>query len=352
MGARPDDPWNDALVERLVRFDEELRLGHEPASGAGDVALAQVQGFLVQLQSIWPRSVKKIGAYLVVRSLGQGVIGPSYLVEDPASRQPLVLKILWPDLSAHPETRQQFVRDAQQARELRHAGILAVREVLDSGQLAMVVSEFCPGQSLAQWRRSKPQPIAWNVATAFIVQLADILAFAHAAGISHGNLKPSNVFFSSVEDIVVSNLDRAMPRIGDFALAKAVQETSLPSQRDVAWPAPQFLAPEQLEHRTKPAVPAADVYALGVIWYELLTGRYPVKGTTRAEVAADLQQAAAPPPRQYRPEAPAAIESLVLQCLERRPSNRPASRQLCDALREMLTPDSRQAWWKRWLGLK
>src|SRR5438128_848363 len=152
MASRPDEPWNDAWIDQLVQYDEALRQGRDPArSDAVESPLAQAQHFLHLLQSVWPRSSQKIGPYAVVRNLGQGAVGPSYLVEDPATRQPLVLKILWPDLSAHAETRQQFVADACAVQRLHHEGIATVRAVRDSGPLCIVVRDYCAGVSLSQW---------------------------------------------------------------------------------------------------------------------------------------------------------------------------------------------------------
>src|SRR5947209_6844506 len=127
MNTPPHDLWNDAWIEQLVDFDEALRLGrHTPPDRPFDAGLAQTQQFLVRLQSLWPRAAKRIGPYLLVRSLGPGAIGPSYLVEDPVTAQPLVLKILWPDLCAHAQTRQQFVQNARAAQQVRHASIATV----------------------------------------------------------------------------------------------------------------------------------------------------------------------------------------------------------------------------------
>ncbi len=350
-----DFPLADSWIEQLAGFDEALRLGRDPARAeALDPQLAQTQQFLRLMQSVWPRAAQRIGPYMVVRNLGQGAIGPSYLVEDPDTRQPLVLKILWPDLSAHAETRVQFVRDAKSAQQPRHTGIAALREVRDSGPLCSVVSEYCEGESLAGWRRRRPQPIAWDVAGVLIVKLADILAAAHRPGITHGSLKPSNIFLAHEKEITPSNLGQAALKVSDFGLAKAVQQTCLPLQGGLAWRMPQCLAPEQLQHRTLGPTAASDLYALGVIWYDLLTGRCPVKGATREELVAHAYETV-PPPRQYRPEVPTEVETLVLQCLERQPSARPASAQaLADALRRLLPEDdsgsARPAWWKRWLG--
>ncbi|MBI3823552.1 MAG: serine/threonine protein kinase [Planctomycetes bacterium] len=356
MDTRPTDPWHDSWIEQLAEFDEALRLGRHPTDGArADPAYLQAQQFLLRLQSIWPRAPKKIGPYTLVRSLGQGAIGPSYLVEDPQDQQPRVLKLLWPDLSTHAPTREQFLRDARTAQHLQHAGIVAVREVRDQGPLCVVVSDYCEGVSLAQWRRKKPQPIAWDIAAQLVVQLADILEVAHQHGVCHGNLKPTNIFLSGAGEITPANVHTAAARISDFALANAVQQSRVPSHGALAWPLPQFLPPELLRHPARAAEPASDLYSLGVLWYDLLTGRCPVKGATREECRASTRHAV-PPPRQYRPEVPAAVEALVLRCLKRRASERPKSaEQLAEALRALLpvaVPKETPVWWKRWLGWK
>lgn len=350
----PDNRWNDSWIEELAGFDESLRLGRAPARDEPEhEQITQTQQFLRLLQSVWPRSVKRIGPYAVVRNLGQGSIGPSYLVEDPDSHEQLVLKILWPDLSANEPTRTQFVQEAQMVQGLNLAGIARLRELRDSRAVCIVVSDYCAGTSLAQWRRRHPQPIAWESAGRMLLKLTDILAGAHQQGMVHGNLKPSNLFLSHECAITLSNVHEAELTVTDFALAKAVLQTRVPAQGGLAWPAPQCLAPEQLQQRSQPTEPATDVYALGVMWYEWLTGRYPVKGTTREELVAN-SHAAVPPPRQYRPEIPIAVESLVLQCLERRASKRPASAvALAESLRGLLPAlpsEKRTVWWKRWLG--
>lgn len=353
MSALPNDSWNDGLIEQLVQFDEALRLGRPPARKLPlDPQLAEAQDFLRLLQAVWPRSALKIGPYTLLNSLGQGTVGPCYLVEDPRLGQLCVLKILWPDLSAHAQTRAQFIDDAKGAQRLCHAGMAAVKDVRDDVPLCIVVSEFCPGSSLAQWRRKTPQPLAWDIASALIVQLADILEAAHCQGISHGNLKPSNIFMAHETEITPGNLHLAKVRIADFALAKAVQQTRLPSQAGLSWPMPQYLAPEQIQQRSRPPAPASDLYALGVMWYDLLTGRCPVQGTTKDEILVQAVEAMPPPPRQYRPDMPAEVETLVLQCLHKRPHDRPASaRGLADSVRALLPAAGRQpsAWWIRWL---
>jgi serine/threonine-protein kinase len=354
-GPTPDS-LNDTSLRELVDFDETLRLGQNPPLAPPlDPELEATRRFLVRLQSIWPRTPqKRIGAYSVTRNLGQGTLGTTYLVEDPATLRAYVLKIVWPNVCDDALARAQLFQEAKTLETLRHAGIASLKEARQTGPVCCIVSDYCAGQSLAQWRRHSPQPLTWDVAVPLLIKLSDILDAAHRQGITHGNLKPSNIFLTHDEEITPSNVHQASVCIGDFALAKVVQQSKLGSRGGLPWPMPQYLAPEQLRHRRRAPSPASDLYALGVLAYELLTGRCPVKGATRDEIAAQTRDAAPPSPRQYRPELPRELEALVLQCLQKNARERPAStKHLADALRALLPiaeAQAQPAWWKQWLG--
>ncbi len=351
-----DDLDNDVWVQQLVQYDESLRLGQKKE--VAETAAPEVQetaDFLLRLQSIWPRTRRQIGPYTLTHSLGQGTLGTTYMVEDPATGQPYVLKVLWPNLNADAAARAQLLQESQAVDALRHADIVGLKEVREAGPVCYVVSEYCKGPSLAQWRRRTPQPLAWEVAVPTVARLADILEVVHRLGITHGNFKPSNIFLPHNEEITSRNLHQATLRIAEFALARAVLQSPLSAHGGLPWPMPHYLAPEQMRHRRRPPEPASDIYALGVLAYELLTGRCPVKGATREEIVGETRRTAPAPLRQFRPELPAALDTLVLQCLQKNPRDRPSSaRDLAQALRALLPVPIEQkpapAWWKQWLG--
>jgi serine/threonine protein kinase len=352
MSTSPDD----AQIDHLVQFDEALRLGRDPTPNpAPDADLKRTEEFLVRLQSLWPRPSQRIGPYTLVRSLGQGTIGPCYLAEESATRRPAVLKILWPDLCANAQLQQRLLQEARAVEMVRGEGIAPLREVRSAGSVCVVVSEYSPGPSLAQWRLKMPQPLAWEFGLVLAARLADVLATAHAQGISHGNLKPSNIFLPADKELTPANLHEAPLRLAEFALAKAVHQARLSTQGAHPWPMPQYLAPEQISQRCRSAEPACDVYALGVLLYELLTGRSPVKVTTREDVFAQTRGNAPPPLRHYRTEIPREVDDLVLRCLAKHPRDRFASgKPLAEALHALVpmpAPEPPQpAWWKQWLG--
>jgi serine/threonine-protein kinase len=347
----PDDLANDARVKQLVQFDEALRLGREPlAKGAVDPELKETQDFLRRLQATWKRTPQRIGPYLLIRSLGQGAFGPTYFAED-AARQPFVLKTLWPDLSGNESTLQRLLNEAKIVSDLRHAGIAELKTVSSPGTLFYAVWEYLPGRSLAEWRLRRPQPLAWPVAAQTVAKLADILDAAHTRGIVHGNLKPTNLFLAPGAEATPINLHEISIRIADLGLAKVILQSRVPG---LPWPMPQYLAPEQLGQRGQAAEPASDIYALGVLLYELLTGRLPIKGQTRDEMVRALRETTPPAPCQLGVDLPVDLDALAMKCLHRDPRQRPVSaRQLVEALRALIpiveeTP--KPAWWKQWLG--
>ena len=349
------DRWDASRVDQLVRFDEALLQGRAaPGAPDADPELEQAQAFLQRLQSVWKRKPQRIASYEIRQSLGQGSIGPCYLVEERITRQPYVLKVLWPDLSAQPQAQRLFLQEAKALKLFQHVYVASVYEARAVGTFCYVVSRYHPGPSLAQWRRNRPQPIGWPVAAQCVAGLADILESAHRHGIVHGNLKPSNLFLPAEGETTIENLHERPICVSDLGLAKAIQQLRLPVQNGLPWPMPHYLAPEQLSNRRRPIEAASDLYALGVLLYELLTGRAPVKGTTRDEVFRHTSGIPAPSPRHYRPEIPKELEEILMTCLSKDPHSRPASaRGLAEALRAStasLQLESQPAWWKQWLG--
>jgi serine/threonine protein kinase len=353
MSASPDD----ARIDHLVQFDEALRLGRDPVPDpARDPELKQTEDFLVRMRSLWSRPMQRIGPYALMHSLGQGTIGPCYLAEESGTHRPAVLRILWPDLCANARLQQRLNRKAREAQLLRGDGIAVLREVRMAGAVCIVVSEYSPGPSLEQWRRKMPQPLRWECGLALAARLAEILETAHAQGLSHGNLKPSNIFLPGDNEVTPANLHQAPLRLAEFALAGAVQQARLSTQGAHPWPMPQYLAPEQISQRCRSAEPTCDIYALGVLLYELLTGRSPVHGTTREIVFAQTRGNAPPPLCHYSTEIPRPADDVVLRCLAKHPRDRFASGMpLAEALRALLPAaplpkPAPKAWWKRWLG--
>jgi len=354
------NPLEESSVEvshrqQLVDFDEALRLGrHCDSELAGDPALRDTQDFLVYLQSVWQRKTKTIGKYTLIRNLGSGAIGPSYLVEDPQTKDKLVLRILWPDLNAQPATQKKILAEAKASQLLHQFNILNLRQARITGSVCMFVSAYNAGPSLAEWRSKHSAAIAWDAAVTVIANLADILEQAHAQGFTHGNLKPSNIFLLSDRAITPADIHQAPMCIGEFGLAKAVLQSRCRSVSGLPWPMPQYLAPEQLARGEMPADLASDLYALGVLLYELLTDRSPAVGATCEEILVQTRERLPTPPRKYRADIPEDVNDLVMKCLAKNPRQRHTSaKQFAEACRSLLPgakePRVAASWWKRWL---
>jgi eukaryotic-like serine/threonine-protein kinase len=262
-----------------------------------------------------------VGNYRIYKLLATGGMGAVYLAEHPGIGRKAAVKILRPDLAQDPEMSARFLNEARAANAIRHPGIV---EIFDSGVLPngapYIVMELLEGESLAaRIERCGALPVA--EAIDIVCQAADALAAAHAAGIVHRDLKPDNLFL--IGDLRVPG--RELVKVLDFGIAKLGLRlpamSSLRTQTGSVMGTPAYMSPEQcrgirdVDHRT-------DIYALGVIAYELVVGRPPFQAEAFGEMAHLHIGELPPPPGTLNPDLPAEIEAVVLQALEKDPSRR------------------------------
>jgi tetratricopeptide (TPR) repeat protein len=208
---------------------------------------------------------------------------------------------------------------------LRHPNIVQIYQIGEADGLPYVVFEYLEGGTLARRLAGTPQPA--REAAALLVTLAGAAEAAHRAGIVHRDLKPSNVLF---------DVD-GLPKIADFGLAKRLEVEEGDTRTGQVIGTPSYMAPEQAQGRVRDVGPATDVYALGAILYEMLTGRPPLKGTTSAETLMLVQNEDPVPPSRLRPGFPRDLETICLKCLSKEPSKRYASASaLADDLKQFL----------------
>jgi YD repeat-containing protein len=260
----------------------------------------------------------------------------------------VALKMILAGAHAGPEERVRFLAEAQAVAAVKHPGIVQIYDLGTHASLPYFALEFCPGGSLAD-RLGKPLPPA--EAARLVEQLARAIHAAHQAGIIHRDLKPANVLLAGSEgerrgvSPPVQASDRLpdaaplahfAPRITDFGLARRVEGGSGLTQTGAVMGTPSYMAPEQAQGK-KEIGPAADVYALGAILYECLTGRPPFQGN---DVLDTLQQVCSDdplPPTRLQPGVPRDLETICLKCLEKEPSRRyPSAAELADDLRRFL----------------
>jgi len=268
-----------------------------------------------------------VGRFVLQRFLGEGVFGRVYLAHDPRLDRAVALKVAKAEHLASPERRERFFREARAAANLRHPHIVPLFEMGQAGDQAFIASAYIEGRTLEAALKAAPGGrFAAEAAARVVLHLAEALAYAHEQGVVHRDVKPANVLLD----------DKAGPLLMDFGLAARVGSESRLTYDGTLLGTPLYMAPETCGGSTGDPLPASDQYGLGVVLYELLTGRPPFVGTLQA-VLYQHQTQEPPPPRQIRPDLPRDLETVVLKCLHKAPAKRYATCQdLADDLRRWL----------------
>lgn len=251
------------------------------------------------------------GRYRVDHLLGEGGMGAVYLAHDAGLDRPVALKI--PKFEAgDDETPERFLREARIAGSLRHPNLCPVYDVGEQDGVPYLTMAYIDGRPLSE--RCKPGKLpSPRQAAALVRKIAQAMAKAHEAGIVHRDLKPENVMVDS----------SGAPIVMDFGLARACDEAqqSRLTQNGMVLGSPAYMSPEQAQGKPELIGPATDIYSLGVVLFELLTGRVPFEGTTGV-VIAKLLTKAAPAPRDIRPELDADLDAIVRRMTARKISDR------------------------------
>ncbi|MGE0712586.1 MAG: protein kinase [Planctomycetota bacterium] len=247
------------------------------------------------------------GRFVLEEELGRGAMGVVYRAADPRLGRTVALKLL---TVADAELLLRLQREAQLAARLRHPGIVPVLELGSAEGRPFLVLEYCPGVDLARTLRERGAfPPA--EAAALVAELADAVAHAHDQGVLHRDLKPHNVM-----------LVDGRPRLLDFGIARDVTAQGSLTATGTILGTPAYCAPEQLAD-ARAIDGRADIYALGVILYELLSGQRPFSGSSALEVATKVMAGGAPPLRELAPEVPEALAALVARAMALDPEERP-----------------------------
>ena len=265
--------------------------------------------------------------YRIERELGGGGMSRVFLAQETALKRPVVIKVLPPEMAAGVNV-ERFRREVELAASLQHPHIVPLLSAAASGDLLYYTMPLVEGESLrAKLARQGELPVSETIRV--LADVADALAYAHAHGVVHRDIKPDNVLISGKHAVVT-----------DFGVSKAVSASSGGSLTSlgVALGTPAYMAPEQaaadphLDHR-------ADLYALGILGYEMLTGRPPFTAATpQATLAAQVTQTPQPVTAQ-RPAVPGALNALVMRCLEKHPADRfQSAGAVLEALEQMVTP--------------
>jgi serine/threonine-protein kinase len=266
-----------------------------------------------------PTIGERLGHYLVLDKLGSGGMGDVYVAEDTKLNRRVALKFLRADVAETRDSRSRFLREARAAAALNHPNIVHLYSVEEADDLVFITMELVQGRSLRQLL-SDGTGLSLAKTISFAAQMADGLACAHAAGVVHRDLKPGNVMVTDGERI----------KILDFGVAKFVEPVSTadsegPTTSDQtgggrAVGTAGYMSPEQALGR--PVDARADLFALGVVLFEMATGRAPFRGDTAAAVFDHLLNRPQPPLLTLKPTLPRSLEVIIDKALEKDPDRR------------------------------
>jgi serine/threonine protein kinase len=311
---------------------------------------------------VWVAAQVHVPGYRIESVLGRGGMGVVYKAVQEKANRPVALKMILAGAHADRAERFRFRAEAEAAARLSHPNIVQLYEVGDTPDGFPYFSlEYVAGGSLAAWLRSGP--LTAHEAAALIEQLAAAMQYAHEHRIVHRDLKPANILLttersqhadshatvevtlqerslqgaSSASGRVSRGMLAAVPKISDFGLAKQLDADDGVTRTGAILGTGSYMAPEQAFGQSKHVGPAADIYALGVILYECLTGRPPFKGASPAETLQQVRSMEAIAIRSLRPDVPRDLETICLKCLAKAPHKRYGSAgALADDLRRFL----------------
>ncbi len=273
-----------------------------------------------------PTHIKRIKRYDIVRRVGEGGMGKVYLGMDRLIRRPVALKLFsLESLPSDGPARDRIIRDffleIQTAGALLHPNIVVIHDVGKKGDVLYMVMEFVYGKTLLEHQRYSPFGVRKSVETVYELALA--LDYAHSRGVIHRDIKPENIIISS----------QGVPKITDFGIARFRKH--LKGARPSVVGSSRFMAPEQVLRREQDH--RVDIYQLGIVLFELLTGQVPFKAGSTEETLTRVCTEPLPPPGRINSEVPVELDRIVAHCVEKSATKRFSSaRQLADALAQYL----------------
>ena len=292
--------------------------GREPDSGASGPATpapahaTPAQQRLLNFQKLEPGTMVN-ERFKVVRYIGGGGFGTVYLVEDTVVHEDLVLKILSPQLSLDESMIRRFVQELRLTRRISHRNVIRIYDMVDLGGAHAISMEHFDARDLGQVAR-EDGPIPVERAVAIVQQVLEGLEAAHLMGITHRDIKPANILVDANDSV----------KIVDFGLALVSQGTrSRLTQSGILVGTPEYISPEQITGQEVDG--RTDLYSLGIVLYEMISGRLPFSGTNAVNVLFQHLEAEVPPLSEVAPHVPAWLNDTVMRCMSRLAVDRPAS---------------------------
>jgi WD40 repeat protein/tRNA A-37 threonylcarbamoyl transferase component Bud32 len=257
-----------------------------------------------------PPSRVSIPGYEILGELGRGGMGVVYKARQRGLNRIVALKMILAASHASAKELTRFRHEGEVVAQLHHPNIVQIFEVGETEGRPFFSLEFVPGGSMSAKLDGTPWPV--RQAAQLLAKLARAIHAAHQLGIVHRDLKPANVLIDN----------DGTPKITDFGLAKKIDDSAGPTQSGAILGTPSYMAPEQAAGKTHQVGPVADVYALGSMLYELLTGRPPFRAETPVETLMQVVGEEPLPPHRLQPKVPRDIETICLKCLQKKPEQR------------------------------
>ena len=253
---------------------------------------------------------RNFGDYELIEQIGQGGMGVVYRARQRSLDRDVALKLLSAGPWASPEFITRFQREAQSAARLQHPNIVPIYEIGAQAELNFFSMALVRGRNLAQVLAASG-PRAPRGAAQLVRTIAEALDYAHRLGILHLDLKPANVLID----------EHGEPQVADFGLARRLEET-LSHDSDEVSGTPSYMAPEQAQVKSHRLSVATDIYGLGAILFELLTGHPPFLGASARETMLQVVNEPVPSPRRINPAIPVDLDAICMRCLAKEPQQR------------------------------
>ena len=261
----------------------------------------------------------RLGHYEVVSPIGAGGMGEVYKARDTRLDRPVALKVLNARARGDEDGKRRFAQEARTVSALNHPHIVTIYDIGSQDGIDFIAMEYVAGENLARHINGSPMPV--HRVLRYAGQIADALAAAHARAIVHRDLKPANIMITARDEVKL--LDFGLAKLGERTLSNDDPTmTVLPhTQVGTLVGTAAYMSPEQVEEL--PVGPEADVFAFGVVLYEMLTGMRPFQGNSKIATMTAILHTEPPPIQQTVPDAPVELEHLVRLCLQKDPNRRP-----------------------------